>query len=250
MRATAALAGSLSLLVVGLWLSGRAAEPRFPPRGASHEALASANEPTQESFGAEAPAPHTTSIAPSHHEPPFAPGEPTASENETLARVREIEAAVAREDTRQLPRLRARALRDDPEAAAPLVRAVGYLAALAPAEEKRAAAETLGRWLAEEMAEDSTFARGNVSLLLDALADTGSQSAVLPLVRALDAGTLPLHQATKAVEALGALGDPRGAEAVARFAAGLEAPTAALDPALRDEARAAARATLSQLSPG
>ncbi len=257
MRGMGALVATVAVLAIGLgrFVPARRSSPveaRIAPTSESHEESAAF-----ETDVAQAPVPaRETTRPPSDKgdisEPPR--GESTPPENETLVRVRELEAAVDRGDTSALPRLRARSLRDNPEVAAPLIRAIGHLAGIAPSEEKRASAETLAGWLSHEMTEGSSFARGNVSLLLDALADTGSPSAVLPLVRALDAGTLPLHQATKAVEALGALGDPRGAEAVTRFEQALDRvpPDAAdaPDSHLRDEARAAARLALAQLTPG
>jgi len=257
MRGTWALVATVALIALGLgFVPARRLLPieaRLAPTSESHE-----ESTALETDAAQAPVParEMARVTPPSGkrditEPP--PGESNPTENETLVRVRELETAMDLGDTSALPRLRARSLRDDPEVAAPLIRAIGHLAGMAPSEEKRASAETLAGWLSHEMAEGSSFARGNVSLLLDALADTGSPSAVLPLVRALDAGTLPLHQATKAVEALGALGDPRGAEAVTRFEQALDrAPPDSADSkdALRDEARAAARLALAQLTPG
>ena len=256
MRGTGALVATVAVIVLGLGLKfvpARRSSPIEAPRAPtseSHESTALETDAAQTPV----PARETARVLPPSDkgdisEPPR--GESTPTENDTLVRVRELEAAMDRGDTSALPRLRARSLRDNPEVAAPLIRAIGHLAGIAPSEEKRASAETLAGWLSHEMAEGSSFARGNVSLLLDALADTGSPSAVLPLVRALDAGTLPLHQATKAVEALGALGDPRGAEAVTRFEQALDrVPPDAPDTDLRDEARAAARLALAQLTPG
>jgi hypothetical protein len=200
--------------------------------------------------------------APRHAEPPREPApEPEAAptaldpaeraaENPTFALVRELETAAERGDTSKLPALLTRRLDADPEAAAPLVRTIGHLAALAPARDRDRAASTLAQWLDEQRREPTTFAKGNVSLLVDALADTGSLAAVDPLVRLLDAGTLAIHQATRAVEALAALGDGRAREAIVRFASRIDG--FAIDEELpgdelRSDAREATRRALASL---
>lgn len=190
------------------------------------------------------PAPKTTGT--SEALPEAEPG----VENPTWALVREIEGAAERGDTSKLAGLLSRRLDADPEASAPLIRTIGHLAALATAREKDRAATTLAKWLDEQTRETSTFARGNVSLLVDALADTGSLTAVEPLVRLLDTGSLAIHQATRAVEALAALGDGRARDAIVRFANRID--TIVVDEGLpgdelRGEAKEATRRALESL---
>jgi hypothetical protein len=171
-------------------------------------------------------------------------------ENPTWALVREIEGAAERSDTSKLAGLLSRRLDADPEASAPLIRTIGHLAALAPAREKDRAATTLAKWLDEQTRESSTFARGNVSLLVDALADTGSLTAVEPLVRLLDTGSLAIHLATRTVEALTALGDGRARGAIVRFANRVDAfviDEGLPSDELRAEAREATRRALESL---
>lgn len=157
---------------------------------------------------------------------------------------------MARDETAILPGLRATRLDDDPSMAGPIVRAVGHLATAASAEERDASARTLGRWLREERGKGTTFAKGNVSLIVDALADSGSSTAWEPLVEALDAGDLPLHAETNVVNALSALGDPRARPALARFADRVARRGTALDTFEREliaEAELAVRSALARL---
>lgn len=172
------------------------------------------------------------------------------SNDPTFVFVRELEGAAERGDTSKLAGLLSRRLDADPEASAPLIRTIGHLAALAPAREKDRAATTLAKWLDEQTRETTVFARGNVSLLVDALADTGSLTAVEPLVRLLDTGSLAIHQATRAVEALAALGDGRAREAIVRFANRIDAivvDEGLPGDELRGEAKEATRRALEAL---
>lgn len=161
-----------------------------------------------------------------------------------------LERAVARGETAILPGLRATRLDDDPSMAGPIVRAVGHLATAASAEERDASARTLGRWLREERGKGTTFAKGNVSLIVDALADSGSSTAWEPLVEALDAGDLPLHAETNVVNALSALGETRARPALSRFADRVARRGTALDTFEREliaEAELAVRSALARL---
>lgn len=175
-------------------------------------------------------------------------------EQATLARfegtprevTRAIEDAVRLRDTRTdtLTALAAVPLDQDGYVAAAAIRALGNLATEATPAGKDLALRTLTTHLAEERerATGDTLARGNVSLLIDALADTGSPAAVSALCAALDAESLPLHQETRIVEALTALGDPSGLRAVESFRARIESEHPQ-DPAsieLRSEALLAA----------
>lgn len=175
----------------------------------------------------------------------------SSSSNAIRTTLAQIEAAVDANDTPALAWLTKRNLDSDPETTSVTIRAVGHLAASARRDDKDAAARTLGRWLREETGKEGTFARGNVSLLTDALADCGSTEAVAPLVSALDASTLPLHAETRMVEALAALGDPRSANAIERFAArvdGLPIPSDDTFAAeLHHEAQVAARQAVARL---
>jgi hypothetical protein len=137
-----------------------------------------------------------------------------------------IEDVVTLRDSRieTLTALAAVPLDQDGYVAAAAIRALGDLATEADPAGKTLALRALTTHLTRERqrASTDTLARGNVSLLVDALADTGSPAAVLGLCAALDAGTLPLHQETRIVEALTALGDPSGLRAIESFRARIE----------------------------
>jgi hypothetical protein len=173
--------------------------------------------------------------------------------NATRTRLERIEAAVEANDTSALVWLRGVNLDAEPQQTSVVIRAVGHLAATASRDEREASARTLARWLTEERAKDTTFARGNVSLLVDALADSGSLEAVPSLIAALDSKSLPLHVETRVVGALSALGDHHGSDAVERFLARVNALPEADDAfaaELRAEAQAAAKEAVARLRGG
>ncbi len=153
-------------------------------------------------------------------ETPTSPAVATFSVGEEIGR---LEEAMANQDVSVLRRLREASLDEHPEVASTIIRSVGHLATSASPAERDASARTLARWLLEERMKPSTFARGNVSLLVDALADAGSREGVSALAEALDARSLPLHIETKIVQALAAIGDPRGIAPIRRFSARVEA---------------------------
>jgi hypothetical protein len=139
-----------------------------------------------------------------------------------------------------LPVLEALALPADPEAAPTIIRAVAALGREARGGEQRRAAETLGAWLGSESQRDAADARGNVSVLVDALGDLGGADAARALASALDSDALPLHVQTLAAQRLTALDD--GSPALAHYAARVRAlpPAEGIDELLRQEALALA----------
>lgn len=140
-----------------------------------------------------------------------------------------IEDAVRRRDTRveTLSALAAIPLDRDGYVAAAAIRALGDLATEAAPDERAVALRALTHHLEVEQRRAPTdqLSRGNVSLLVDALADSGSPSAVAALASTLDAETLPLHQEIRVVEALTALGDPGALPAIERFQARVQSQT-------------------------
>jgi hypothetical protein len=161
-------------------------------------------------------APVTTATAPTPVTAPTTVASTAAPPYDPFAHRAEIEAALARNDVTALPALQQIDLTRDGYVAAAAIDAVGKLAALAPNKEKRDAVATLARWLQQESKRKESDARGNVSILVDALEDTKSPDAIAPLVAALDSATHPLHVETRIVEALKSLGDKSGA--IQRFA--------------------------------
>lgn len=166
---------------------------------------------------------------------------PAAPAYDPFAHREEIEAAIARGDVSVLPALQQIDLTRDGYVAAAAIDGVGKLAALAPEKEKREAVRTLDKWLQQESKRKTSDARGNVSILVDALEDTKSPDAIAPLVAALDTATHPLHIETRMVQALKALGSQT--PAIQRFAARVAAmqPLDDFEKALVAEALEAAK---------
>lgn len=167
------------------------------------------------------------------------------------ARIEAIETAMNTGAVETLPVLEGVELRVDPEGAPTIILAVARLGSMTTGEDSRRAERTLGRWLTEESGRDEADARGNVSVLVDALGQIGGADAVDALVAALDAHQIPLHVQTLAVDNLALLGDRRAAGAIARFLARVNAlppPVEELDGELRDEAIASANTASQRFS--
>jgi hypothetical protein len=158
------------------------------------------------------------------------------------ARIDAVESTIAAKAIETLPLLEATRLPADPVAAPTIIRAVALIGREANADERRRAAETLGAWLDSERQRDGVDARGNVSVLVDALGDLGGRDGARALATALDTGGLPLHVETLAAQRLAALGDADAAPALARHAARVAALPKAegIDELLRTEALAVA----------
>ncbi|MGZ3478259.1 MAG: hypothetical protein ACXVCJ_27425 [Polyangiales bacterium] len=176
---------------------------------------------------------------------------PTASATEKTADAlsREgIEAAVMAKDPSALPSIEKVDLTKDGHVAAAAIDAVGKLAAMAPEPAKKEAVRTLADWLRQESKRGTNDAKGNVSILVDSLADTGSDEAIKPLVDALDSASYPLHIETRIVQSLERLDAKSAAPSVERFAArvGKLAPTDEMEKALAKEAVDEANAALAK----
>jgi hypothetical protein len=238
---------ALALVVgaAGTYIHLRAAQPpsvATPIATSSPLAPSPADEPTTRP----APAPTVASITP---RPPAAPSaDPATALRDALtwqddgARIDAIEAAIAGGATEVLPVLEHVVLREDPEGAPTIIHGVAVLGARAGAAERREAAQTLSSWLREETGREGADARGNVSVLVDALGDLGGADASRALADALDLGNLPLHVETLAAQRLTDLGDPGARDAIARFHTRVLAlpPTDGIDESLRNEALAIA----------
>ncbi|MEZ4261864.1 MAG: hypothetical protein R3B36_22475 [Polyangiaceae bacterium] len=247
-----AVAGAGALTAQGLARARRDA-PLDPPRAAAAVVVAA---PVETEPPATATAAATAAPAELAPEPPTARVEVAAEAPESLAdtlragdtgaSIAAIEAAAERGDVGALRDLERIDPDRDPYVTSVAVRAIAHIAAAAPSVERDGAARTLGRWLGDASRKQDAASRGHASLLVDALADTGSRDAVAPLAALLDRADVPLHVRVRAVESLSALGDARGRPAVERFSAALaalEPSDDALDQELREEAtRAVARA--------
>jgi len=166
-------------------------------------------------------------------------------------RIDAIEAMMNVGAVETLPVLEEVQLRMDPEAAPTIIHAVSVLGKKARGNDERQAAQTLGRWLHDESGRVGADARGNVSVLVDALGDLGSHEAAQALADSLDDDGLPLHVQTLAVQRLTELGDPAAKAAIDRFSARLAAmpPLEGIDESLRTEAVAVANAAEDRFQP-
>jgi hypothetical protein len=139
-------------------------------------------------------------------------------------------------------------LTKDGHVAAAAIDAVGKLAADAPEPAKKEAVRQLADWLRQESKRGTNDAKGNVSILVDSLADTGSDEAIEPLVEALDSASYPLHIETRIVQSLERLDAKSAAPSVERFAArvGKLTPADDMEKALAKEAIDEANAALAK----
>lgn len=159
-----------------------------------------------------------------------------------------IESAVMAKDVSALPSIERVDLTKDGHVAAAAIDAVGKLAADAPEPAQKEAVRQLADWLRQESKRTTNDAKGNVSILVDSLADTGSDEAIKPLVEALDSASYPLHIETRIVQSLERLDAKSAAPSVERFAArvGKLTPTDEMDKALAKEAIDEANAALAK----
>jgi hypothetical protein len=139
-----------------------------------------------------------------------------SSENsgQRIAAVRKL----AKEHTTEaLPELLARDVAQDPELAPTLIQVSAQLAQRADASQRTAAVAQLSRWLHTESSRDVNAARGNVSVLVEALAGMNSPDAESALIDVLRNQDLPLHVQTLAVEGLARLATPDAMQALQAF---------------------------------
>ncbi len=165
-------------------------------------------------------------------------------------RIEAVEAVWRAGNVDALPVLEKVDLARDPDAAPTVIRAIAELAKSASPSARDDAAKTLDGWLDRERGRTTDDAAGNVSMLVEALGDSGGRDAALALAGALDEKDLPLYVETLAVQQIASLGDPRAEPAVARFAARVAAlgDAEGVDGELRQEARAAAADALRRLT--
>jgi hypothetical protein len=171
------------------------------------------------------------------------------SSPEEAVRIAAVEAAVSATAVETLADLQKFDLARDPETAPTVIHGVALLGASADGAKRDEAAKTLAGWLRDEMKRDGPDVPGNISNIVEALGDVGGREGVDALTAALDRADLALHVQTLAVEKLGELGDGRARASVERFAKRVAALPAAdgIDEELREEATAAARATLAKI---
>lgn len=139
----------------------------------------------------------------------------------------------------------------DPDLAPTLISVAADLAnqpEATPAQ-RTAAATRLANWLDSESQRQGADARGNQSLLVEALGRLKTPESVTALTHALDSDQLPMHIATLAAEGLAHIGDPSARPAVEKFRARLAAQPVAdsFGQELRSEALATADRALASL---
>ncbi|HET6332790.1 MAG TPA: hypothetical protein VFG30_06230 [Polyangiales bacterium] len=166
-------------------------------------------------------------------------------------RIEAVRAVRDRHAVELLPDLLALVPSRDPELAPTLISACADLANQAEAApaQRTAAASRLATWLQTESQREGADARGNQSVLIEALGRLNTPESVTALGGALESDKLPVHVATLAAEGLAKLGDPSARPAVERFRARLAAQPAAdsFSQELRSEALATADRALATL---
>jgi hypothetical protein len=246
--ATLGIAGAAALVVARTdGHRPRHARPVAPPQEEEQPALDTVSTAT----GPQAPPPPTTTTITPAARPAPPPIEDRAATlanaltwTDDAARIEAVESAITAGAVETLPVLERVELPRDPEAAPTIIHAVAVLGHEARGGEQARAAGVLGAWLGEESQREGADARGNVSVIVDALGDLGGPDAVSALGAALDRGALPLYVQTLAVQRLVALGDPGAQPAIAGYAARVAAlpPADGIDESLREEALAVAAA--------
>jgi hypothetical protein len=149
-----------------------------------------------------------------------------------------------------LPHLLQFDLSSDPELAPTLIASVASLARASDPEARSGAARRLGEWLRSEAQRDTADARGNLAMLVEALAQLDSRDATAALAETLERDRLPVHMATLAVQGLGRSGDSAARVALQHFSDALaQAPAATgFERELHDEAERAADQALVRLT--
>jgi hypothetical protein len=174
-----------------------------------------------------------------------------ASEN-SGTRIEALRKLVEQRTLNALPELLTRDLAQDPEVAPTLVEVTVQLAQRASAQARSEVASQLTRWLHTELArsgEQSDAARGNISVLVEALGSVDDPAASAGLIEVLQNEQLPLHVQTLAVQGLSRLHAPEARAALEQFRTRLgQTERAGFELELQQEAQAATDRVLAQLT--
>lgn len=186
---------------------------------------------------------------------PAQPSEARATLREALAsdnsgaRIDALRTLAERRRVEVLPELLTLDVARDPEIAPTVFQVTGRLAQHADPAQRGAAFSQLSRWLQSESARDSADARGNVSVLVETLADFQAPEAERALIGVLQSEQQALHVKTLAVEGLAKLGTPAAQTALTQFRAQLgETQRQGFELELQREAEQAADRALARLS--
>jgi hypothetical protein len=165
-------------------------------------------------------------------------------------RIDAVRAVRDRHAVELLPDLLALDPASDPDLAPTLISTSADLANQpeASAAQRTAAASRLADWLKSESQREGADARGNQSVLVEALGKLNTPESVAALGHALDSNQLPVHVASLAAEGLAQIGDPTARPAIERFRTRLSEQPAAdsFSQELRSEALATADRALAQ----
>jgi hypothetical protein len=144
-------------------------------------------------------------------------------------RIDAIRAVRSRHAVELLPDLLALDPAHDPDLAPTLISASADLANQAGDAQRGAAAARLAAWLSAETQRSQTAAdaRGNQSLLVEALGRLNTHESVAALSSVVESQQVPVHVATLAAEGLARIGDASARPAVERFRARLAQQPAA-----------------------
>jgi hypothetical protein len=199
--------------------------------------------------------PPSAAGAPQPPQPPQLTAELRAETQRALAsdnagdRIEAVRAVRDRHAIELLPELLALDPARDPDLAPTLISACADLANQAEAtpQQRTAAASRLATWLQTESRREGADARGNESVLIEALGRLNTPESVAALSGALESDRLPVHLGTLAAEGLARIGDPSARPAVVRFRDRLAAQPAAdsFSRELRSEALASADRALA-----
>jgi hypothetical protein len=164
-------------------------------------------------------------------------------------RIEALRTLTAEQNVSALPELLARDLAQDADIAPTLVSVTAQLAQRAPAEARAEAASQLKRWLHSELSRQGNDARGNVSVLVEALGAVRDPAAAAGLIEVLQNDRLPLHVQTLAVQGLAHAQVPGAQEALTQFRARLaQTQSAGFEGELKREAEQLTDRALAQLT--
>jgi hypothetical protein len=186
--------------------------PEQPP------AAAPAQQPSvQQAPTASATTPRTAPAQPVQHRDPRAELREALASDNAGTRIDALRTAAELRTVQALPDLLALDITRDPEVAPTVFQVTGRLAQHADPSQRGAAVSQLSRWLQSESAREGADARGNVSVLVETLADFQAPEAESALIEVLQNGKQPLHVQTLAVEGLAKLGTPAAQAALTQF---------------------------------
>lgn len=171
-----------------------------------------------------------------------------ASEN-SGTRIEALRAVAQKREVSALSELFAFDVASDPEVAPTLIQVTSQLAQVAAPAERAEAAAQLTRWMRAERRRQGADARGNLSVLVEALSGINSPDAETGLVEVLNDSELPLHVQTLAVEGLSRLGTSSARAALTAFRAQLaQSEREGFELELQHEAEQATDRALARLS--